>query len=73
MPYKISIPDVCDRSGCDAEEATKLLAMATKLEPDKLKLPNILNRLQIYKSPGEPPMVLAQAQWYQGEVSKETD
>jgi hypothetical protein len=73
MPYRISIPDTCDRKGCDAKEAAELIAMATDTLPEKVKLPNILKRTEVYSSEGETSFVLAQAMWYEVRLEDEVN
>jgi hypothetical protein len=72
MPYRISIPDTCDRRGCDAKEAAELIAMATDTLPEEVKLPNMLRRTEVYSSQGESSFVLAQAMWYEVEIEDKT-
>jgi hypothetical protein len=66
MPFRVSIPDTCDRFGCSGTEAADIIVQELKIERNSpnLKLPTPFNRTVTYRSK-EADMVLAVVEYYE--------
>jgi hypothetical protein len=52
MPYRVTIPDTCDRFGCSGPEVVKIISEQLGIDrnsPD-MKLPNFVNRTVMLES-----------------------
>jgi hypothetical protein len=50
MPYRVTIPDTCDRFGCSGPEAAAIISKTLKIAQSspELKLPSPFNRTVTY-------------------------